>query len=66
MPVQYLIMKVFDKLSFKKYLWIDLILLFMIEFLQLITDCGVFDVDDIILNLIGMEIIQIIVLKRKN
>ena len=66
MPVQYLIMKVFDKLSFKKYLWIDLILLFMIEFLQLITDCGVFDVDDIILNLVGMEIIQIIVFKRKN
>ena len=66
MPVQYLIMKVFDKLSLKKYLCIDLILLFIIEFLQLITDCGVFDVDDIILNLVGMEFIQILLLKKKN
>lgn len=65
MPVQYLIMKVFDKLSFKKYLCIDLILLFIIEFLQLITDCGVFDIDDIILNLVGMEFIQILVSRKK-
>ena len=65
MPVQYLIMKVFDKLSLKKYLCIDLILLFIIEFLQLITDCGVFDVDDIILNLVGMEFIQILLFKKK-
>lgn len=65
MPFQYLLVKVFDKLSNFKYLLIDIIVLIIIEFLQLITSCGVFDIDDIILNLIGMWLVLLIV-KKKN
>ncbi|MBQ9318806.1 MAG: VanZ family protein [Bacilli bacterium] len=65
MPAQYLFMKVFDNLSIKKYLLIDFIVLIIIEFIQLITNCGVFDIDDIILNILGMSIVYYIVKKVK-
>ena len=65
MPFQYLLVKSFNKLSIGKYLLIDVIVLIIIEFLQLITNCGVFDIDDIILNLIGMGLVLLVV-KKKN
>ena len=39
-------------------------IILIIEILQLITGAGVFDIDDIILNILGMFIIYFIVIKR--
>lgn len=57
MPIQFLMMKVFGKLSLKKYLIIDITLIFIIETLQFLTGSGAFDIDDIILNIFGISII---------
>ena len=61
MPLQYFLMKVLGRLNYKKYLIIDVLLILIIEFIQLITNCGVFDVDDIFLNVFGMSIVYFIV-----
>lgn len=73
MPVQYLIIKIFELKKTKIIILIDLIILLSIELSQLITHTGIFDIDDIILNLSGMLITLIImklnhqfVLKNKN
>lgn len=73
MPVQYLIIKIFELKKSKTIILIDLIILLSIELSQLITHTGIFDIDDIILNLSGMLITLILmklnhkfVLKRKN
>ena len=73
MPVQYLIIKIFELKKTKIIILIDLIILLSIELSQLITHTGIFDIDDIILNLSGMLITLILmklnhkfVLKRKN
>lgn len=73
MPVQYLIIKIFELKKSKIIILIDLIILQSIELSQLITHTGIFDIDDIILNLSGMLITLILmklnhkfVLKRKN
>ena len=39
-------------------------IILIIEILQLITGAGVFDIDDIILNILGMFIIYFIIIKR--
>ena len=72
MPVQYLIIKIFELKKSKIIILIDLIILLSIELSQLITHTGIFDIDDIILNLSGMLITLILmklnhkfVLKRK-
>ena len=65
MPVQFLLMKIIDNWSFKKYLRIDLIGLLLIETLQLLSGCGVFDIDDIILNLLGMMIVYFVIKRWK-
>lgn len=54
MPVQYLILKIFNLKKFKFVFIIDIILIFIVEFLQFITHTGIFDIDDILLNLSGM------------
>ena len=61
MPLQYFLMKVLGRLNYKKYLIIDVLMIIIIEFIQLITNCGVFDVDDIFLNVFGMSIVYFIV-----
>lgn len=73
MPVQYLIIKIFELKKSKIIILIDLIILLSIELSQLITHTGIFDIDDIILNLSGMLITLILmklnhkfVLKRKD
>ena len=68
MPIQFLIMKIFGKLSFKKYLVIDITIILIIEILQFITGAGAFDIDDIILNMLGISIIYFnyIKLEKKN
>lgn len=60
MPIQFLIIKIFDIKDFKKCILIDFLLILLIETLQLITHTGVFDIDDMILNLIGMSIMYAI------
>lgn len=59
MPVQYLIIKIFDIKKFKNVFIIDSIFLLIIELSQLLTHTGMFDIDDIILNLLGMIIMYI-------
>lgn len=72
MPVQYLIIKIFELKKSKIIILIDFIILLSIELSQLITHTGIFDIDDIILNLSGMLITLVLmklnhkfVLKRK-
>ena len=60
MPIQFLIIKIFDIKDFKKCILIDFLLILLIETLQLITHAGIFDIDDMILNLIGMSIMYAI------
>ena len=60
MPVQYFMIKVFGKLSYTKYLIINIIMIFLIELLQFITGSGVLDIDDIILNVFGMSIVYVL------
>ena len=66
MPLQFLIIKIFDLKKFKTVLFIDIALSFTVEAIQLITHLGVFDVDDIILNVFGMLIIYFIMSKKYN
>ena len=69
MPVQFLIMKIFGIRKFTVSLLIDLLLTILIELIQLITRAGIFDIDDIILNVLGMSIVFAVVSafdKKKN
>ena len=66
MPVQYFMIKVFGKLSLKKYLLINIIMISLIEILQFVTSCGSLDIDDLILNVFGMSIVYYIYIKRKS
>ena len=61
MPVQYLIIKIFDIKKYKHALLIDLIMVLLIETIQLLSHTGIFDIDDIILNILGMSIMYYIV-----
>lgn len=63
MPLQLFLMKVFGKLCYKKYFIIDVSMIIIIELIQLITNCGVFDIDDIFLNVLGMLSVYFIVNK---
>lgn len=65
MPVQYLMIKVFGRLSFQKYFLINIIMVSLIEVLQLVSGCGSLDIDDLILNVIGMSIVYFIYCKKK-
>ncbi len=64
MPVQFLLMKIFDIKKFKISLIIDTSLSLLIEIIQLISHAGVFDIDDIILNVLGMSIVYTIVMDK--
>lgn len=64
MPVQFLIMKIFDIRKFRISLIIDISLSLLIEIIQLISHAGVFDIDDIILNVLGMSIVYAIVMDK--
>lgn len=53
-PMGILLPSIFQNLSkFKKFLTTMLVVLFSVEIVQLLTSTGSFDIDDIILNLIG-------------
>ena len=61
MPVQYLMIKIFDLKKYKHAFILNLILVLLIEAIQLISHTGIFDIDDIILNILGMSIMYYIV-----
>ena len=64
MPVQFLIMKIFNINKFKISLSVDILLSLLIEVIQLMSKTGVFDIDDIILNVFGMSIIYFIMMNK--
>ena len=61
MPIQFLLIKIFNLKNFKKCFAIDAVLVVLIETLQFLSNTGVFDIDDIILNLVGMSIMYALV-----
>ena len=64
MPIQFLIIKIFDFKEFNKCFLVDIVLVLLVEILQLISHTGIFDVDDIILNLIGMVIMYFLTIGK--
>ena len=61
MPIQFLLIRIFSLQSIKNCLVIDIIIMLLIETIQLISCTGVFDIDDMILYLIGMTTMYFIV-----
>ena len=54
MPFGFLLPLIIKRFSrFKKFIWTIFLLSFFIEITQLITGVGAFDIDDIILNVLG-------------
>lgn len=69
MPIQYFIMQISNIKNWRVIIIIDILIILGVEFLQFITHTGIFDVDDIILNLTGMLIAYLSIQfyeKRKN
>lgn len=64
MPIQYLVIKIFKINKFRYIVLIDALIVCLVEFLQFITHTGVLDIDDIILNLIGMFLMCFLMLKK--
>ncbi|MBQ8891355.1 MAG: VanZ family protein [Bacilli bacterium] len=64
MPVAYLILKIFEIDNIKTNLLIDFLIVLCVESLQFITKTGAFDIDDIMLNLLGMSITYYLVKKN--
>ena len=56
MPMEYLILKIFNIKRFSVNLLISFIISATIEIMQYITHIGVLDIDDILLNVLGMSI----------
>lgn len=54
MPVQYFVLKIFSLKKFSIVFSLDFLFVFLVEALQYFTQTGIFDVDDIFLNLLGM------------
>lgn len=65
MPLEYIIIKLFKIKKFKTILPINVVIALSIELLQHITKTGIFDIDDIILNVIGMFIIYFITKEKE-
>lgn len=65
MPFQFLIMKIYKIKNLKQNLLFELLFVFLIELLQYITHTGVFDIDDIILNVFGMTTIYLLFANNK-
>ncbi len=64
-PFGYLLPASFPKIKFFKTIFIGIIFILLIEFSQLFTGLGEFDVDDILLNFFGVLIGYILFAIRK-
>ncbi len=64
MPVEYLILKIFNINKFYINLIINFIIVWIVEIIQHFTSLGVLDIDDMLLNILGMSIIYFIVRKH--
>lgn len=60
MPIQFFILKLFSFKQFKIIFLTDFLFVFMIESLQYFTYTGIFEVDDIFLNLLGMVLVSVV------
>lgn len=69
MPMQYLILKIFNIKKFSINVLISILIGFFLELFQFITKRGVFDIDDIVLYLIGTSLMyflyDIVINKKK-
>ena len=65
MPIEYYIIKVLKVKKLNTLIIINLILAIGIEVMQHITKTGILDIDDIILNLIGMFIVYLITKEKE-
>lgn len=66
MPLEFFIIKVFKTKKYLTSLLIGFTFILLIELIQFFGQVGVFDVDDIILNLFGMSLMYFLVTKRFN
>lgn len=66
MPLEIIIVKLFKIKKFSLNLLINFILVTAVELLQYITRTGIFDIDDIILNVFGMMLIFCALKGKKN
>lgn len=66
MPIDYFIIELFNVNNFRKNLLISFLIVFTCEIIQYIFKIGVFDVDDIILCLLGMMLFYFAYTKYKN
>ena len=64
MPIEFLLIKIFNLKDIKTNLLVDVFLSLTIEFIQFISHTGVFDIDDIILNVFGMFLMYLFVTKK--
>ena len=60
MPIQYFILKIGNFKKFSSVFILSFFFVFFIELLQLVTQTGIFDVDDMILNLFGMFLVYFV------
>lgn len=63
-PVQFLVMKIFDIKKFSTNFVISIFLSLTVEIIQFITKTGIFDIDDIILNVFGMSLMYGLVMGK--
>lgn len=55
-PFGFFIKMIFEKLSFKSITIMSVLIIFLLEILQVTLRVGVFDIDDILLNVLGVII----------
>ncbi len=63
-PIQYFIVRILDIKKFSTCFIIDLVFIFTIEYLQFIGKVGIFDIDDVILNLFGMTLMYALLMGK--
>ena len=66
MPIEYFLIELFKINKFRKNIKVSFFIIFIFELIQLIFKAGVFDVDDIILCLLGMMIFYFLYNKFKS
>ncbi len=64
MPIQYFIIKILDIKKYSKCFIIDLAFILLIELTQVISNVGIFDIDDIMLNIFGMSLMYALVMGK--
>ena len=66
MPLEYFIINLFKVKKFSLNFMLSFVLILIIEILQFVFKVGVFDIDDILLSVLGMMIFFVIYNKFEN